>query len=247
MVVKPLFFEFPSDEKTITIDEQFLLGDALLISPVLKAGATTVSAYFPKTTWFLYTSSEFFNIIRYDYYTGVQLPPEGEGSYVVLIAHIDYIPVHIRGGTIVPKQEPKITTDETAASPYELLIALSSDGKASGILYIDDYESLDSISNKKYALIQYIVESTDGTTRLKSEWLNNGFVKILTILINSSYSGIYDKKLNTVRVYGAARVCNVKLGNTPYDKFNYDEVTKVLEIYQLNISMDTVLDISWSC
>jgi alpha-glucosidase (family GH31 glycosyl hydrolase) len=35
-VIKALFFEFPSDEKTMKIDEQFLLGRSLLISPVLQ-------------------------------------------------------------------------------------------------------------------------------------------------------------------------------------------------------------------
>lgn len=38
MVVKPLFFEFPSDINTYEIDRQFLIGSGILISPILEQG-----------------------------------------------------------------------------------------------------------------------------------------------------------------------------------------------------------------
>ncbi len=56
-VARPLFFEWPTDPITLSIDKQFLLGPSLLVSPVLEEGATTVQAYFPKGRW-------------YDFYTG---------------------------------------------------------------------------------------------------------------------------------------------------------------------------------
>ena len=57
-VVKPLFFEFPTDPKTYDIDQQFLVGNGLLISPVLQEGATSVSAYFPAGKWYDWYSHE---------------------------------------------------------------------------------------------------------------------------------------------------------------------------------------------
>ncbi|XP_012938524.2 lysosomal alpha-glucosidase, partial [Aplysia californica] len=57
-VARPLFFEFPEDEKTLTIDRQFMLGPALLISPILTQGATTVDAYVPQGRWFDYITGE---------------------------------------------------------------------------------------------------------------------------------------------------------------------------------------------
>lgn len=44
---------FPSDPVSQTIDEQFLWGSSLLISPVLKEGAVEVSAYLPPGTWYI--------------------------------------------------------------------------------------------------------------------------------------------------------------------------------------------------
>ena len=37
-VTRPLFFEFPNDSTTYPIDRQFMVGNALLISPVLEQG-----------------------------------------------------------------------------------------------------------------------------------------------------------------------------------------------------------------
>lgn len=37
-VTRPLFFEFPKDSNTYDIDTQFMVGSALLISPVLQLG-----------------------------------------------------------------------------------------------------------------------------------------------------------------------------------------------------------------
>ena len=37
-VTRPLFFEFPNDTNTHSIDRQFMVGSALMISPVLQQG-----------------------------------------------------------------------------------------------------------------------------------------------------------------------------------------------------------------
>ena len=37
-VVRPLFFEFPKDSMTYSIDKQFLVGSGILISPQLSLG-----------------------------------------------------------------------------------------------------------------------------------------------------------------------------------------------------------------
>ena len=43
-----IYCRFPKDEKTWTIERQFMWGSGLLISPVLSPGATTVDAYLPQ-------------------------------------------------------------------------------------------------------------------------------------------------------------------------------------------------------
>lgn len=51
MVWRPLIFEFPSDANAVGVDTQVLVGPALMISPALNQGQTTVDAYFPAAVW----------------------------------------------------------------------------------------------------------------------------------------------------------------------------------------------------
>lgn len=45
-------YRFPTDLNCKSIDQQFLWGGSLLISPVLKQGAVKVAAYLPLGTWY---------------------------------------------------------------------------------------------------------------------------------------------------------------------------------------------------
>lgn len=71
-------------------------GSSLLISPVLDENTRTVYAYFPKTRWF-------------DFYTGKEVI--GTGRAHELDAPLDFIPLHVRGGSIIVTQEPDVNTD----------------------------------------------------------------------------------------------------------------------------------------
>jgi len=124
-VARPLFFEFVTDIQTVTIDTQFMLGPALLISPCLTQGATTVSAYLPPSTkW-------------YDFWTWQ--PAELTGP-VTLQAPIDVIPVHVRGGTVLPMQNSTgvMSTVGLVAQDFNLVVALDATGSAQGDLFLDD-------------------------------------------------------------------------------------------------------------
>ena len=120
-VARPLFFEFPNDLETAAIDTQFLWGDALLITPVLQQGATSVTGYFPAARWF-------------DYYTGAQVPGTGssKGINVTLQAPMDTINLHLKEGSVLPTQQPAVTTVEARTQPFGLLAALDSQGSADG-------------------------------------------------------------------------------------------------------------------
>lgn len=50
-IVRPLFFEFPGDEKSYGVKDEFMLGDRLLVAPVLQKGAVSRDVYLPEGTW----------------------------------------------------------------------------------------------------------------------------------------------------------------------------------------------------
>jgi alpha-glucosidase len=81
-VVRHLMLVFPDDQETWDISDQFMIGDSLLVAPVVEEAATSRSVYFPAGTW-------------YDVWTGD--PVEG-GQRVTVDAPIGSPPVYSRGG-----------------------------------------------------------------------------------------------------------------------------------------------------
>ena len=59
-ILRPLLFEYPEDETTYTADDEFLLGDALLVAPITRPGIEHRHVYLPEGTWFHYYSGERF-------------------------------------------------------------------------------------------------------------------------------------------------------------------------------------------
>ena len=113
---------------------QFLLGPALLITPVLAQGATTVNGVFPGTGG----KGE----VYYDWYTLIAQNISTPGANVTIDAPLGHIPVYVRGGYVIPTQEPALVTRDARNNPWGVIAALSLEGTASGNLYVDDGESV---------------------------------------------------------------------------------------------------------
>jgi alpha-glucosidase len=132
-VMRALAWEFPSEPWLADADRQFLLGEAVLVTPCLVQGATTVDGVFPGvgsgTIW-------------YDWYTHAPVEGVSAGQNVTIEAPLGHIPVYLRGGYIVPTQEPALTTRDSRKNPWGIIVALDGNGEAAGELYMDDGESL---------------------------------------------------------------------------------------------------------
>ncbi|KAK4144372.1 glycoside hydrolase [Dichotomopilus funicola] len=139
-VMRALAWEFPNEPWLAAADRQFLLGSAVLVTPCLEQGADTVDGVFPGVGD---------GVVWYDWYTskiataGVQ-----PGQNVTIGAPLGHIPVYLRGGNVVPVQEPGMTTKESRENPWGLIVALDRDGTAEGDLYLDDGESLEPAAVK---------------------------------------------------------------------------------------------------
>ncbi|RYC56563.1 hypothetical protein CHU98_g9653 [Xylaria longipes] len=145
-IVNPLFFLYPNDAATFGIDLQWFYGDALLVSPVTDDDATSVTFYLPDD-------------IFYDFWTLERVEGTGATLTVDDVSFTD-IPVHIRGGTVLPLRSASgNTTALVRQNDFTLVVAPGKDGKASGSLYLDDGDSLDV--GGKYSEISF---TWDGTT-----------------------------------------------------------------------------------
>ena len=88
-VARPLWHEFPTDQITLEIDEQFLWGSSFMISPALYQGQTSVRAYIPAGIW-------------YDYFTRQAVSVSSD--FLDIDCPLTCIPLHVRGGLVMPTQ-----------------------------------------------------------------------------------------------------------------------------------------------
>jgi len=89
-IVRPLFLNYPAEPATSTLDDQYLLGDDLLVAPVLRPGHVERRCYLPDEGW-------------RDYWTGRM--HRGPG-WTTVAAPLERIPLFIREGAAVALPDP---------------------------------------------------------------------------------------------------------------------------------------------
>ncbi|CAI4219322.1 unnamed protein product [Parascedosporium putredinis] len=168
-VLRALAWEFPEEPWLADADRQFLVGPAILVTPVLVKGATTVDGVFPGsgsgTVW-------------YDWYT-LNKVQASRGENVTLSAPVEHIPVHVRGGHVVALQEPGMTTRESRQGAWELIVALDGAGSAQGELYIDDGES---IIQSETLTVDFSVKQSSLTAKPHGSYRDTNRLKQVTVL-----------------------------------------------------------------
>lgn len=88
-LVRPLWWRQPDNTELRSVDDAYLLGDALLVAPITSEGATTRAVPLPPGEWI-------------DFWTGEGF--EGGGS-IYADAPLDRIPLYVRAGTLLPMEQ----------------------------------------------------------------------------------------------------------------------------------------------
>lgn len=105
--IRPLNLEFEDDRVAITIDDEFMFGEDILVAPVMDdtMDAVTRSVYLPAGTW-------------YDFFTDER----AEGPcFIDREVGIDTMPVFVRDGAVVPRVEvgeDVRSTDDLLGRPW---------------------------------------------------------------------------------------------------------------------------------
>ncbi len=129
-IMRPLLLEFPDDKTTYRIDTQFMVGENILVSPVMEAGSTSRWMYLPNGDWFDFWTREKF----------------AGGKWIDAKAPIDQLPIFIRAGAVIPMQQIVQFTDQAPVDPLTFEIFPSTEAK--GICYEDDGISFDFQTGK---------------------------------------------------------------------------------------------------
>jgi alpha-D-xyloside xylohydrolase len=110
-IMRPLVFDYQNDANVYNIKDQFLYGPSIMVNPVITAGATSRSVYFPSGTW-------------YDFWTGSTV--EG-GKRASVNAPLNIIPLYIKAGSIIP-MGPNIQYATQSIDPLEIRVYKGQDG-----------------------------------------------------------------------------------------------------------------------
>ncbi|MFP4211325.1 MAG: glycoside hydrolase family 31 protein [Alkalispirochaeta sp.] len=145
-VIRPLVWEFPGDPRVARRADSYMVGNALLVAPVMHEGVQERSVYLPAGIWYDLWSGE-----RYDTRGGAPVRGEtgggsgrgtntgaGSGGRVVACeAPLDRIPIFVRGGTVVPFESLRQHTGEAGDGVLRALVAPDERGRAAGHVYGD--------------------------------------------------------------------------------------------------------------
>ncbi|THV53748.1 hypothetical protein BGAL_0043g00340 [Botrytis galanthina] len=215
-VMRALAWEFPNDPTLASADRQFLLGPNIMVTPVLEQGATTVDGVFPGSGK---------GQVWYDWYNQSAIT-SSPGQNVTIDAPLGHIPVYIRGGAILPIQEPALTTRECRDNPWGLLVASSLEGTASGELYLDDGESL---APNATLWVDFLMTQNSLYASGRGDYVDNNPLANITIM------GI-PTSVNTVTLNGASLT----------NGWTYNSTSQVLDIKELsNVTSDGAWSGDW--
>lgn len=152
-LMRPLFFEEPSNSKLQTENESYLWGNAFLVKPITKSGTTSTEIYFPKSNnWFDFYSDKKYN----------------GGTTQNVAVNENYIPVFVRGGSFIPMIKTIQNTTSYSLKNIDLHFYFDeSVANSAGQLYNDNGETPYAFEKEAYELIQFNSSVSDKVITLK--------------------------------------------------------------------------------
>jgi alpha-D-xyloside xylohydrolase len=141
--VRALALDYENDPLTRSIDDQYMLGDSLMVAPVFR-GQQSRKVYLPQGEW-------------YDFWTHKKF--EG-GQTLDCKAPLETIPVFVKSGVILPLAEPVQSVTETTV--FNLTAFCFGGGEKRFVLFEDDGNTLAYEEGKYNRLI--LAQETSGTS-----------------------------------------------------------------------------------
>ena len=150
-IFRPMIMEYEKDMNLLNMREQFMLGENMLVAPVLYEGERSKTLYLPKGSWF-------------NYFTMEKL--QG-GKWYKLPCELDEILVFVKEGAIIPTYNKKFRN--VKERPNNILLKVFGEN-AKGFHYNDDGHSMEYLEGK-YTYMD--IKVVDGKEELKL--INNGY------------------------------------------------------------------------
>lgn len=116
---RALVMDYPTDPAVRNISNQFLVGENMLVAPVVE-GESKRNVYLPEGDW-------------YDLWTSKKYTGKAEYTFDV---PLEQIPVFIKSGTILPLAKPTLHTDDPES--WKLTALVFGENAKPAVLFEDD-------------------------------------------------------------------------------------------------------------
>ncbi|MBS5968008.1 MAG: glycoside hydrolase family 31 protein [Clostridium perfringens] len=150
-IFRPMIMEYEKDMNLLNMREQFMLGENMIVAPVLYEGERSKTVYLPKGSWF-------------NYFTREKL--QG-GKWYKLPCELDEILVFVKEGSIIPTYNKKFRN--VKERPKNILLKVFGEN-AKGFHYNDDGHTMEYLEGK-YTYMD--IKVVGGKEELKL--INNGY------------------------------------------------------------------------
>ncbi len=154
-IIQPMFMVDPADDHLRGVEDAFMVGDSLLVAPMLEPGQTERDLYLPRGTWFDFHTSQ---------------PIQG-GQTIHINAPVDKLPLYARGGHVIPVWPVQQYVGQVPIEELRLKV-YAGDGDVT--LYEDAGEGLDYLSGT-YRWLYFTCKSTPGAMSIS--WRRAGKYK----------------------------------------------------------------------
>lgn len=167
-VIRPLVLHYRNDKMTEEINDEFLVGENILVAPIVEQGKRVRSIYIPQGEWIDYWTKEEFK----------------GGCTILREAQLDLCPIYIKKGTILPNYPEQNYVGEKEISELTLDIY---PGNGQYVHYQDDGESFD-YRGGKYNLYEFAMkEDKELTLEIKVSYSEyEGKYRNFRIVINKA-------------------------------------------------------------
>jgi alpha-glucosidase (family GH31 glycosyl hydrolase) len=201
---KPVFFNYYDDLNTYeNIDTTIMIGDSLILFPVLKNETDDFNAYFPNDDWNYMNGTKFLS----------KNLSKNEGTNVSLSGAYDIIHLYIKGGSIIPFQDMNKKYAKNSyylrKNPLEIIINPESKFHTANGTFIFDNDELYDLNVEDYNRFDLSFDKNILTVKHNKKMVSNyqyyddiiSFVKIYNIeyLLDEYYDilSVYSNQGNT--------------------------------------------------
>ena len=121
-IIRPLVMEYQNDKNTFDLNDEFMVGENILVAPIITQGSSKRMVYLPKGEWVDYFNNKV--------YSG--------NKYIIVDAPLDTLPLFIKNNSLIVKHPLKQYVSES-----DTLIINVYGKNGSTFHYQDDGESFD--------------------------------------------------------------------------------------------------------